>query len=103
MSKHTPGPWFVGAVNRKKQFTDINTNSRDDRLAYTSWVGLARAYGCEDDKEAGNEVMEANARLISAAPELLDFAKEWLAQQGNDNNYMTQKAKEAIAKAEGAQ
>jgi hypothetical protein len=45
----------------------------------------------------------ANARLISAAPELLEFAVEWLSRQGDDDNYMTAKARAAIAKAKGEQ
>lgn len=50
-----------------------------------------------------NQAIEAiaNARLISASPELLDFAQEWLARQGTDKNYMTAKACAAIAKATG--
>ncbi len=70
-TKHTPGPWFVGEVNRKKQRADINTDTRDSRLGYTSWTGLARVYGCDENKRIGTEIMEANARLIAAAPDLL--------------------------------
>lgn len=33
--------------------------------------------------------------------ELLEFAKEWLDRQGSDENYMTAKARAAIAKAIG--
>lgn len=33
--------------------------------------------------------------------ELLEFAQEWLERQGTDENYMTAKARAAIAKAEG--
>lgn len=33
--------------------------------------------------------------------ELLAFAQEWLERQGTDENYMTAKARAAIAKAEG--
>jgi hypothetical protein len=47
----------------------------------------------------GEGEQEANARLIAAAPDLLDFAKYWLERQGSDINYMTEKASAAIAKA----
>ena len=39
--------------------------------------------------------------LIAAAPELLEFVEGWLATQGCDENYMTEKARAAIAKATG--
>lgn len=37
--------------------------------------------------------------LLSLNAELLEFAEEWLASQGDDENYMTAKARAAIAKA----
>lgn len=77
--KHTPGPWVVGKVNRKKQRADINTDACDARLGYTSWTGLARVYGCDENKRVGTEIMEANAMLIAAAPGLLKIAIAALA------------------------
>lgn len=49
-----------------------------------------------------DEIAEANARLIAAAPELLEFAK-WVADRGGDNNCMDifKRARSLIAKAEG--
>ena len=35
--------------------------------------------------------------------DLLEFVTEWLSRQGNDKNYMTEKARAAIAKATGEQ
>ena len=46
-------------------------------------------------------VSNANAHLIAAAPDLLAFAQEWLGRQGTDENYMTAKARAAIAQAIG--
>ena len=43
------------------------------------------------------------ARLRAAAPDLLEFVVEWLSSQGNDKNYMTEKARAAISKATGEQ
>lgn len=39
--------------------------------------------------------------VVAQRDELLAFAEEWLASQGNDANYMTAKARAAIAKAKG--
>jgi hypothetical protein len=82
MTKHTPGPWTA------KANLDV-VDSIGERVAR-----LASTRG-------KYEYEEINARLIAAAPELLEFAKEWLERQGTDENYMVSKARAAIAKATG--
>ena len=93
--KRTPGPWKFDTglgckgikggkcgSSRQAQYTDI---------AYT--VGLS------DEKQD-----EANARLISAAPDLLDVAKrivEWMDDNGYSSIDQSFGARAAIAKAEG--
>lgn len=81
MSKpnHTPGPWHTAGDQ------GVQIRSQRDQIAKV-WT------------MRGNE-WKANARLIAAAPELLEFVSEWLERQGDDNNYMTSKARAAIAKA----
>jgi hypothetical protein len=54
---HTSGPW---TVIEKCEGTQVIVSGPED------WVGVALVYG-DTDEEA-----EANARLIAAAPELLD-------------------------------
>ena len=76
MSKHTPGPWSVGEVSHKKQRVDIDSLHADQTVGHQTWRGLARAYGCEDMPAEGTAAMLANARLIAAAPELLEALKE---------------------------
>ena len=46
-------------------------------------------------------VTAIDGKAMSAAPDLLEFAQEWLSRQGGDDNYMTAKARAAIAKATG--
>jgi hypothetical protein len=58
---------------------------------------------CRAPQYQTEEKWESDARLIAAAPELLEFAKEWLDRQGTDENYMVMKARAAIAKATGGQ
>jgi ABC-type amino acid transport substrate-binding protein len=69
MSAHTPGPWF--AVKPTEEVT-----AKQD-----GWFIVDRAdemghnvlYGLPDD------VLEANAHLMAAAPELLDAARQMIA------------------------
>ena len=79
MIKHTPGPWHVA--------NGIQIRSARHQIAK---VWMMR-----------NGEGNANAKLIAAAPDLLEFAKEWLDRQGSDENYMTAKARAAIAKVTG--
>ena len=80
-TKHTPGPWEI-------------------ERGYST---IIKSIGpCVPDEYAGSawlEVSDADALLIAAAPDLLAFAQEWLERQGTDENYMTAKARDAIAKA----
>ena len=72
MSKHTPGPWRIGRSGNDYPY---KIEAMDGR-GITSWRGISRPYSAEG---------EANARLISAAPELLYAAElaESLLRTGN--------------------
>ena len=59
--KHTPGPWVVSKCPIDQELM-ISTYESPNYLASTF------KYGFEDE-------VEANARLIAAAPELLEVAK----------------------------
>jgi len=97
MSKHTPGPWQSLPEECDKPYIRIRGTVFGGRYKIANVI--TPSYEGVHEREAVET--RANARLIAAAPELLDFAKEWLARQGSDNNYMTEKARAAIAKAEG--
>ena len=103
MSKHTPGPWergyslgssgvIVGGVMR--QYT--NGEAKDQ---------IVMVLGLKEDN-GGAAAKEANARLIEAAPDLLEALKELssavrtFAHRGDEWPEHTQ-AIAAIAKAEG--
>ncbi len=70
MSKHTPGPWSYRKVPRKQEW-EIDTK-RCPNLGHESWTGMSVVFGCDDYPKMGKIVGEANARLIAAAPELLE-------------------------------
>lgn len=59
MSKHTPGPWV------KSQYGELKNPEGNDIYVW----GLGVAHGNRTQES------EANARLISAAPEMLDALK----------------------------
>ena len=69
--KHTPGPWRAGDI----LIADLETYGAI--CAYASWPCVSAGVGghltiCTMDSEDFNrEEQEANARLISAAPDLL--------------------------------
>lgn len=84
MTAHTPGPWLAEC---KCGDWLVVSEADTSAIAYPNYP-------------RGDQV-EANVRLIAAAPELLAFITEWLSRQGNDVNYMTEKARAAIAKAKG--
>ena len=86
MSKHTPGPWIVTGFD--KEFKD-QINIQDDERGYY----VAAAISCQ--------AQEANARLIAAAPELLEALKNFVDGCSVSVDAFAV-ARAAIAKATGA-
>jgi hypothetical protein len=95
MSKHTAGPWSIrrvagipgsvyGGVTRR-----YTNGSAQDQLFMVCAV---------QEDNGGNEAMEANARLIAAAPDLLN-ALVTLVQVARDFEIPTDAAEAAILKA----
>lgn len=70
---HTPGPWMI---ERKKTRTDGINIWSGDGPAYlgTTWH-IAEVQGSAGDLDDSEEESEANARLIAAAPDLLEMLK----------------------------
>jgi hypothetical protein len=111
--KHTPGPWEF----------DRNNHGRDLRDGY----GILDSFGCalgvhvtdagDLDRRRKAAEVEANCRLIAAAPDLLNGCKAtlgliqlWagrndaigvLAQAALDDNHRVHEAVDAIIKATG--
>lgn len=108
MSEHTPGPWFVHNLPNHEQTGRMwPISANNDPGSALAYVGLQ------------NQPNLANARLMAAAPELLDcarFFEEMLAvlngesEHGEDGGLlvgdadtpaMLARVRAAIAKAEG--
>lgn len=91
-AKHTPGPWFVP------------TPARDAFGDYRIQSGKEGGYGViATTNPAGIECPEANARLIAAAPALLEACKRLLMSHTNIDSYedAAEHARSAIKQAEG--
>lgn len=87
-SRHTPGPWTVDEPHQ-------------------IWSEKAREYVAitqvEDFETLPRDQVEANARLIAAAPELLDALEECLSCEfAVTDKQAIAKARVAIAKATGS-
>ena len=65
MSKHTPGPWSVELYGEPDYPSFVIHNNPDNRICFMATPGS------NDDPE----MIEANARLIACAPDLLVVAK----------------------------
>jgi hypothetical protein len=77
-SKHTPGPWGVDGTNALGAYgvwTDYAVNPGHDGAGYPVQVCSVRVGG---ENSRPREERDANARLISASPDLLAACKEAL-------------------------
>lgn len=93
MSAHTPGPWVI---------YEPDVNSLELRDGCGGYICELTTEGCEIPPDA-----RANARLIAAAPDLLEALKDMvngidneIGRSRTDTNFP--KARAAIAKAEAA-
>lgn len=93
--KHTPGPWVAAASPSSiVGWPIIGPGGR--AVASVHCRRGDTAEGQQINAEAG-----ANARLIAAAPDLLEACKAMLEEYGGIDRVCGDMAKDAIAKAEG--
>lgn len=88
MSKRTPGPWHVEFT----RFSDVKAENGAIVAKCNKLTGLVN--------------LQANARLIAAAPDLLEALRAAVRQNDNDmlmTGEELRACRAAIAKAEGAQ
>ncbi len=107
-AKHTPGPW---AFSRSDDFGDARFYvAQQDGAPYTPNYSDVATLIAETVSGERVFIQEANARLIAAAPELLealvlmvrthDEPAETLLQETKEQQWL-EKARAAIAKATG--
>jgi hypothetical protein len=99
MSKHTPGPWVVNDIRDCGTFIQTKEEFENGRLT----IGVVESATNRTYYPTRYEA-KANARLIAAAPELLDALQHVLAaSDAGDMDSLANAASEAraaIAKAE---
>jgi hypothetical protein len=88
MSKRTPGPWIANIENSGSGYPRIESE-HEHGVVNDGWII------CDCEGPDG----KANARLIAAAPELLEACKKLIYQP--DLQVAIDAARVAIAKAEG--
>lgn len=95
--QHTPGPWKVYArATKSSNFGGYSNlvHATDDRGP----CSVARVRGGNHDDR---EVVDANARLIAAAPELLEACKRALPHHQGGHSEVGALLRAAIANASG--
>lgn len=83
---HTPGPWKLSESASRCILGKSNGGG---------WMTVCVVQNTQ------SEHYEANARLIAAAPDLLEAAKDLLAAKDKTNQSLRDALAKAIAKAEG--
>ena len=97
--KHTPGPWKISRCQLKK-----TEHSAPDMLIEHGNKTEHSPLLCQVYAAGGEHPREANAKLIAAAPELLEALRDVLemckpCDDNPDNRASVLKAKAAISKA----
>ena len=101
MSKHTPGPWVTLPEEVDKPYIRIRGTRLGGRYKVANVI--TPVYEGVHEREATET--RANARLIAAAPELLEALKKMLEvwEHGGIATYPIGEARAAIKKAEAQQ
>lgn len=102
-AKHTPGPWHVGfrsGANGNMVMAYTGKDQHED-LSICNMYGLP--INCHVDEMTSERHAEglANARLIAAAPELLEIIEECVNGTHGDCTDWTRRARILIARAKG--
>ena len=98
--KHTQGPWEIRAtrIDDNAFTSDIQAPNQDNPSQSGSNPTVATTWYRPDDGEA-----KANARLIAAAPDLLECLQKWMSLQINSGlegcDEIVVQTEKAIAKA----
>ena len=96
--KHTPGPWSAGLLDLDDAWPCIKAFQGEVYIVPPGYDGRYADFGVTG---RSYDEARANARLIAAAPELLEALKELRDWYRENVGLPACKANAAIAKAEG--
>ena len=99
MTAHLPAPWTAESITHSGLH-------KDEQWGFTQIKGpngelITTLYGTGRDSPCGGEVQRANARLIVAAPDLLDAAEEAFRCRGHPEDIDWELLRAALFKATG--
>ena len=78
-TKHTPGPWYV---EHDQEFEEVSVYAESETYEHRVYICEVSTYIAQDGAPSGEidtEQIEANTRLIAAAPEMSDALIETCA------------------------
>jgi hypothetical protein len=93
MGEHTPGPWLAAAKPSSVVGLPVVSTKNGRSVASVTFFALGEQFVNHDAES------QANARLIAAAPDMLEALKALKYNQGNEAWKL---ADAALRKAEGA-
>ena len=102
MTQHTPGPWdvaYFGAQFYVSSANSVGGKTLPPGSGRQAIASLPR--GSKRDVPGYAEMFEANARLIAAAPDLLDALRTLMAASGEQLTSAFEQAQVALIKATG--
>lgn len=92
MSSHTPGPWEIGSQNGTFE---------DEGIVGVAAPLQTNSYGRPFRQYVAQYVTPENAKLIRAAPDLLEFAQQVVKFAADHSNfYLMAWAQDVVNKAE---
>jgi hypothetical protein len=69
-TKHTPGPWVTNGWTSHGMVISVAKDA--EGIGCGKYIGYAQGYPHPDDHEVDMPTAEANARLMAAAPDMLE-------------------------------
>jgi hypothetical protein len=112
MSKHTPGPWRVKKNRPGQSYFVVYQGTKGQPTVAAvhesnvlSCVSVNQFPSAKVNIQGNEEIARANARLIAASPEMLEFLKQLAAEKSKSTQHARQfldrGLEKVIAKAEG--